>query len=194
MHEITRMIEQFKHLVGHDINISDESLNRIAACFVPEKVKRNTLLLTQSDVCKKFYYLHTGCIRTFYITKEGQEKTRKILFENSVFTALLSFITQQPHLEFMDVLEDSQLLSMSHKDFFDLIDEIPEWELFYRKLLEHTFVFQNKKIEDLVTLSAKERYDKLMRENPHYIQRLSNRVISTYLNISQETLSRLKSK
>ncbi len=188
------MIEQFKALIKNDVGGSEETLNKIAACMKPEKVKRNTILLAQGEVCRKFYYLHTGCIRTFYITQQGQEKTRKILFEDSPFTALMSFITQQPHLEFMDALEDSEMLSMSHTDFFRLLEEIPEWELFYRKLLEKTFVFQNKKIEELVTLSAKERYDKLLKENPQYIQRLSNRVISTYLDISQETLSRLKSK
>ncbi len=188
------MIEQFKSLIKDDVDISEENFDKIAACFKPEKAKRNTILLAQGEVCKKFYYLHSGCARTFYITREGQEKTRKIMFDNFLFTALVSFIAQEPHVEFIDVLEDSELLSMSHTDFVRLLDEIPEWGIFYRKLLEKTFIFQNKKIEDLVTLSAKERYDKLMKENPHYIQRLSNRVISTYLDISQETLSRLKSK
>ncbi|WP_240199575.1 cyclic nucleotide-binding domain-containing protein [Sphingobacterium siyangense] len=49
-------------------------------------------------------------------------------------------------------------------------------------------------MENRITLSAKQRYDKLMSEEPIYIQRLSNRILASYLDITQETLSRLKSK
>jgi CRP-like cAMP-binding protein len=75
-----------------------------------------------------------------------------------------------------------------------LVSAIPQWEKFYRTLLEMAYLFQNKKIENLVTLSAKQRYGNLMTETPIYIQRLSNKILASYLNITQETLSRLKSK
>jgi len=188
------MIEQFKTRIRNEIQISDENLNKIVACVRPETIKRNGFLLSQGQVCKKFYFLTTGCIRTYYIDKKGNEKTRLILFENSPFTVLTSFITQQPSMELCDALEDSEVLSMSHADFFRFVDEIPRWEHIYRKLLEITFIFQNQRIEDLVTLSAKERYNKLIKERPHYIQRLSNSMLASYLDMSQETLSRLKSK
>jgi hypothetical protein len=60
--------------------------------------------------------------------------------------------------------------------------------------MEMAYSFQNRKIESLVTLSAKERYDLLIKENPKAVQRLSNKIIASYLDIKQETLSRLKSK
>ncbi len=56
------------------------------------------------------------------------------------------------------------------------------------------YTFQNKKIESLVTLSAKQRYEQLMQENPAIIQTLSNKIVASYLDMAQETLSRLKSK
>jgi CRP-like cAMP-binding protein len=56
------------------------------------------------------------------------------------------------------------------------------------------YSFQNKKIEALVTLSAKERYEQLLEEHPALTQKLSNRVLASYLDMSQETLSRLKSR
>ena len=58
----------------------------------------------------------------------------------------------------------------------------------------HPSLYQNKKIEDLVTLSAGERYAILIKERPDYIQRLSNKILASYLDVTQETLSRLKSK
>jgi CRP-like cAMP-binding protein len=111
-----------------------------------------------------------------------------------VATSLSSFISRQPSFEFVDALENSELLYISHTNFDNLTKQFPEWEKFYLKLLEFGYLYQNKKIEELVTLSAGERFAILMKEQPSYIQRLSNKVLASYLDITQETLSRLKSK
>lgn len=188
------MTDIFRDFITKLAEVNKQDMNRIMSCITTHKVKRNTIILSQGEVCTNFYFLEKGCMRTYYITKEGQEKTRLVSFDNTPVTALTSFINQKPSVEYIDALEDSELLSISHDDFFILLNEIPSWALFYRKMLELAFTFQNNRIEDLVTLSAKDRYEKLLKEQPHYIQRLSNRVVATYLGISQETLSRLKSK
>ena len=71
-----------------------------------------------------------------------------------IATSLSSFISQQPSFEFVDTLENSELLYISHSDFYKLVYEIPERGKFYLKLLESAYRYQNKKIEELVTLSA----------------------------------------
>jgi TRAP-type mannitol/chloroaromatic compound transport system substrate-binding protein len=67
------------------------------------------------------------------------------------------------------------------------------WKNFYQKILEKAYSFQNRKIETLVTLTAKQRYEQLLTENPAFVQRLSNKVLASYLDMREETLSRLKS-
>lgn len=164
------MTDVFKDFIRELAEVNKQDMNRIMSCITTHKVKRNTIILYQGEVCNHFYFLDNGCMRTYYITKEGQEKTRLISFDNSPVTALTSFITQKPSVEYIDALEDSELLSISHDNFFILLNEIPSWALFYQKMLELAFAFQNNRIEDLVTLSAKERYEKLLKEQPHYIQ------------------------
>jgi CRP-like cAMP-binding protein len=187
-------MEVFKKIIKSVTLISDAKLDEIIVHFKPLTVKRNTLLLSAGEVCKKFYYMRSGCLRTYYVTDKGIEKTRLILLDHAPATALTSFISQEPSVEYIEALEDAELFVMTQADFFKLVNNMPEWALFYRYILERAFLFQNKKIEDLVTLSAKERYDKLLKETPHYINRLSNKILATYLDVSQETLSRLKSK
>jgi len=188
------MTGKLKYYLKANTNIDDKQIDRIISCFKLRTVKKNTILLSEGEICKEFYFVHSGCIRTYYITKQGHEKTRYVAFENSIATSISSFISQQRSFEFVDTLENSELYSISHKDFYQLISDIPQWEKFYITLLEMAYLFQNKKIEDLVTLSAKQRYDKLMAETPIYVQRLSNKILASYLDITQETLSRLKSK
>lgn len=188
------MKNKLKYYLRVNTKIGDNQIDKIIQCFTLKTVKKNTLLLSEGEICNELYFVHSGCIRTYYITKQGHEKTRYIAFDNSIATSVSSFITQKPSFEFVDTLENSELYTINHKHFYALMNEFPQWEHFYTRFLEMAYLFQNKKIENLVTLTAKQRYDNLMAESPTHIQRLSNKILASYLDITQETLSRIKSK
>ena len=189
-----RVTEKLRYYLRTNTGLDDKEIDKIVTCFKPKTVKRNTILLSEGEICKEFYFVHSGCIRTYYITKQGHEKTRYIAFEGAIATSISSFISQKPSFEFVDTLENSELYVISHRNFYQLVSNCPQWEKFYIVLLEMAYLYQNKKIETLVTLSARQRYDKIVAETPMYIQRLSNKILASYLDITQETLSRLKSK
>jgi|SRR5690606_28077104 len=187
------MTGKLKYFLRVNTNIADHQLDKIVSFFKPKAIKKNTILVSEGQVCKELYFVNSGCIRTYYINEKGQEKTRYVAFDGSVATSICSFISQKGSFEFVDALEDAELFVISHKDFYQLVADLPQWAQFYRSFLEMAYLYQNKKIENLVTLSAKQRYDQLMTEEPKYIQRLSNKILASYLDIAQETLSRLKS-
>lgn len=184
-------LKRVLHSLG---NFADEQMEEIVACFKPKTVKRNEILLAEGDICKSFYYVHNGCIRTYFINTEGHEKTRYVMPDYHIGTALASFISQKPSFEFIDALEDTEMLVITHYDFYRLNTEMVQWKDFYQKILEMAYSFQNKKIESRITLSAKQRYEQLLQENPLLVQRLSNKILASYIDVTQETLSRLKSK
>lgn len=174
--------------------MEDPDLNAVIDLFKPRTIKRNTLLLSEGDTCQELFFIYSGSIRTYYITAEGQEKTRYIALDGSVATALASFISRQPSYEFVETIEPCGLLAISYPDFFALMKKYPAWEIFYRMLLEQAYLHQHKRIGNLVTLTAAQRYNMLLAEHPDYVKRISNRILASYLGLSQETLSRLKSK
>jgi CRP-like cAMP-binding protein len=188
------MYHLLKRYLLHNSSIGEVDLEKIVPYFKPLKVKKNTILLPQGEVCNRLYFVNKGCIRTYYITGKGDEKSRFIAMEGMIATSLTSFISQQPSFEFVGSLDDSELLYISHGNFYQLLAEYPDWQKFYLTLLESAYLFQNKKIEQLVTLSAGERYAVLMKEHPDFIKRLSNKVLASLLDVTQETLSRLKSQ
>jgi len=171
-----------KRYIQTNIAIAPDQLEMIVKLFKPKSVKRNAVLLTAGDVCRDLYFVNKGCIRTY------------LAFDGIIGTALSSFITNNQSFEFVDALEDSELLCINRANFYKLVDDMPEWADFYRKLLEFAYSYQNKRIENLVTLTAKQRYDDIMKNHPEYFQRLPNHILASYLDMSQETLSRLKSK
>lgn len=188
------MIDQLKNLLKSIADFDDKELIKVCNCFKPKSIKKNTILLREGEVCREFYYVQKGSLRTYFITKQGHEKTRLVALDCSIGTALTSFISQRPSFEFVDVLEDTELLAISHKEFYQLNKELIHWKEFYQKMLEMAYSFQNKSFENLVTLTAKERFEQVLNHNPTLSQRLSNKVLASYLDITQETLSRLKSK
>jgi CRP-like cAMP-binding protein len=187
------LTDKLKAVLKTLIDFDEMQLDEIACCFKPKNVKRHSFLLHEGEVCKEFYYIHSGCIRTYFIDKNGHEKTRYIMPGCTIGTALTSFISQKPSIEFIEALDDTKLMAISHASFYRLNNEMPEWKSFYLKILEMAYSFQNKKLEALVTLSAKQRYQWILKENPALIQQVSNKVLASYLDIREETLSRLKS-
>jgi CRP-like cAMP-binding protein len=188
------MTDRLKIVLKIFADFDETELNTTAQCFKLRSVSKNSVLLKQGSICKEFYFVNSGCIRTCFTDKGGREKTRYIMLDNHVGTALTSFISQKPSLESIDALADTELLVISHSDFYDLNKKIGNWKIFYQRILEAAYSFQNRKIEQLVTLTAGQRYAIVLKENPALIQRVSNKVLASYLDIREETLSRLKSR
>lgn len=116
------------------------------------------------------------------------------MLDNHIGTALTSFISKNPSFEFIEALDNTELLAINYSDFYRFNKEMDSWKNFYQRILEMAYSFQNRKIEQLTTLTAKQRYDNVLKENTVLIQRISNRILASYLDIREETLSRLKSK
>lgn len=186
------MKNNLRDFISKSISITDTDLEKVLENFTFTKVKKGTLLLKEGEVEENFYYINCGCVRTYFMSQGGHLKTRHIAFENSLITSLSSFISAKPSYEYLEAIENSELLSIERARFFQLLHEVPSWKDFYIMLLEKGYRFQNEKIEGYVTLTAQERYNKLMIESPHFIKRLPNIIVASYLDISPETLSRIK--
>jgi CRP-like cAMP-binding protein len=187
------MDSTLKYNLQINSELDENQLETVLNEFKFKTVKRKTLLLSAGEICNKLYYIEKGSLRIYYLTKQGKEKTRSVAFEGSLVTSTSSFITQQPSFEFIESLEDSELWAIDNQAFFQFVSDMPKWDKFYRTLLEKAYIFQNKVLESLITLTAKQRFEQVQKENPMFIKRLQNRILASYLNISQETLSRLKS-
>ncbi|WP_149697164.1 Crp/Fnr family transcriptional regulator [Chitinophaga sp. CF418] len=188
------MHEQLANYIKEQIKVSEEELTTILSYFTPLKAKKNELLLTQGQTSQRSYFVGKGCLRIYFITEDGQDATRYFAFENMFATALMSFITAEPSEEFIQAVEATEMFYISHRDFYHLLDIIPQWEKFYRSYLEGAYVNNTRRLMSFITLEAVERYRQLLDQNPVIVKRLPNKMVASYLNISQETLSRLKSR
>ena len=175
-----------------NLDVTNEQWATIAGYFKPLTAKRNEILLEKGKVSQYMYFIAKGCLRILLIDDAGQEATRFLLFEGQIGTAFPSFILRQPSKASIQCIEPCELLIISYGDYQQLIEEMPGWETMTRLNLESAYIDAIERIESLITMDARERYDILLKQNPRIVQRLPNKFVADYLGISQETLSRLK--
>lgn len=175
-------------------DIDEDSFNYLAKHFTPKKYKKNEYLLKPGEICRFNYFVNSGCLRFYTTNEEGHELTRYFAFEGKFGTALTSFIEQKPSFEYIQCLEPSELLVISQKDFYHLVETVPQMNYLYRDILEMAYVTSQKRIYGLQGETALERLKWLMRYQPDIFQRISSKVIATYLGVTTYTLSRLKAR
>lgn len=169
-------------------------IDSIEGHFKPLEVKQNTVLLNAGETCREIYYVKSGALRTFFVDEDGTEKTSSVAIERYFGTAWMSFVRQIPSEELIEAVEDSELLAIGHKDFMQLVETDSFWKDIYIKALEMALLNHSRKVQAIMTLDAKARYQKLMNGNPILIQKLSNKTLASFLDMREETLSRIKSK
>jgi len=188
------MFTQLSKYITDRVSVNDEQLQVILSCFKPLMLKKNETINVLGRPAGRMYFVNKGCLRVYFIKADGGEVTRRFAFENTFSASLVSFISGEPLTEYTKAIESTELLYISRNDFYNLLEIIPAWEKFYRNFLEFAYVNNTKRLQSFATQDATERYKLLLNENPHYVQRLSNKMVANYLNISPEALSRLKSK
>lgn len=132
-------------------------------------------------------------MRGFYNLEE-KEVTHWFAFEDDFVTSFHSFITQQPAIENIQLLEGSILWSITKENLNKLLDQYHELERVLRIAYEKYYIRLEERFINAQFKSATERYQHLLLQSPHIIERVPLGFIASYLGISQETLSRVRSK
>lgn len=139
----------------------------------------------------KFVFLESGSARSFHYI-DAKEMTNWFVFNNMPLTSYFSFVTQSPSKETIQFLEDTTLYSINYNDLQLLYKEFHGIEKLGRKIAEFYFIWQEERTLSLQSLSAKERYEKLLIQEAHLLQKVSLGQIASYLGITQESLSRIR--
>lgn len=154
---------------------------------------KNELLHKEGEICNHLFLIEKGITRAFYY-KDGKDITAHFAVENGTTTAIDSFIQRKNSRYNIEVLENSEIISISHQDLHQLLQEKPHYEKYVRIFLEQIYIDLAERIEDLLFHSAKERYDKLVKNTPSLLQRVNLKHIASFIGITQETLSRIRAQ
>lgn len=150
-------------------------------------------LLRPGEIARRVYFLETGLVRG-YTLLHGREVSSWFMQTGDFVISILSFFTQQPSGEYLELLEAAVVHSVTYDELQQLYHDFPEFNYVGRKLVEKYYVLSEQRAQNLRSRTATERYELLLRDLPTVFQRVALQHIASHLGMAPETLSRLRNK
>ena len=175
------------------VPMNDTIFNFALNDFSVRKITKGDYFIKEGNTCHHIAYIRKGLLRTFYL-KDGNEINTCFCIENSITTAHESFITKKPSTEYIQALEDTIIITLSHDSLLKLYKLDNGWLELSRLLTEVECARLSERVKTLSFETAKEKYLHLLSNQPEIIQRVSIQHIASYIGVSRETLSRVRSK
>lgn len=173
--------------------VSPEMEVRIREEAFTESYKAGNILLHQGDICRKIRLVTKGLTRSYYLN-DGKEVTSRLMGEGFIVTSWISYYTQKPTTEIIEALEDTELICMSDQSIQKMYQDYPQSNIIGRRQVEYAFYLSEKRTQLLRGLTAVERFVTFSAENPSLLSRVPMKYIASYLGMTEETLSRVRSK
>lgn len=190
--ETASSLQAFKNYLFNKAKITDVQFDEMAEGLKERMIKKGAILLRQGDVCSEMYFVATGLLRTYTIDKDGKEHIQQFAPENWWIGDRNSFIFNEPSLFFMDAIEDSGVIAID-RDFTARTEKInPAFVQFNNKLLHNSIRYMQRRIDQLLSATALERYLDFIRLYPNLTLRVPQWMIASYLGITPESLSRVR--
>lgn len=158
-----------------------------------QHLKKGQFLVRSGEVCGQVSFVNKGLLRMFYLV-EGKEICTAFVAENNFISEYASFLTHTPSAQNIDALEDSQLINLSFDNMQELYQSHPVFEIFGRKIAERLYLLLSKHKTGLLAHTPEQRYQFIIEEQPHLIQRVPQYMIASFIGITPEHLSRLRNK
>ena len=173
--------------------LTDADKKAFSAKLESHSYEKGGLLEEAGQTSFYLHYIKSGAARSFYV-RENKDMTVSFSLDGEFVTAMHSFITRKPSYENIEVLEKSVVYRISYEDLQSLFVDNPRIERAYRMILEQYYIVLEEQSIFAKFKSARERYLELMEYRPKVIQKASVGHIASYLDMSIETLSRIRAK
>lgn len=176
------------------IPLSKQEIELVTAKFHPRLYRKKQYVLQEGDVCTQFNFVVRGCLRMYKIDEQGNVHTLQFASENNWINDLGSFHQIKPSALNIDALEDTVVLQISHADLISLYIAAPKFDRIFRVLIENGFIRLQDRLLQNISSTAEERYLSFLEVYPHLSNRLSQVQIASFIGITPEFLSKLRSK
>lgn len=188
MNQIKAYLEQIATISDTDWEFF---LSKLQRRIIPKK----NVFLKLNDIENHISFIESGVVRLF-IPKENPEKeiTFGFSFQNQFISAYDSFLTQKPSAYQLQALTETSILSITYADLQDVYQTTQIGNLIGRLTAERLFLLKSKREQNLLNLTAEERYLKLFKERPELLKVIPLKYISSYIGVTAQALSRIRKR
>lgn len=188
------MFELLKRNIERTIGepLSEADSIAFSKFLVERSVDKKTTLTTEGQVCTEVYFLLEGAAFSYISDSKGNKHVLQFALEGFWISDLYSFFSGRKSIYVVEILEPCKLLVLSKENFEIACKTIPVFNCFFRILIQNAYIAQQYRIAKSNSEEAEMRYEEFSRQFPHFIQRIPQYLIASYLGIKPQSLSRIR--
>ena len=182
------LLDYFKN----SISISPEIENKLNEIIKERNLVKGEKILTDNSLKKEHIFVVSGCLRSFYKTEDGKEHTIQFAIKNWWISDYITLYTYNKSIVSIESLTHSKVLIIDNSKVENFYKEFPQFEIIQRKNFEKRVATLQKRILNLLTLSAAEKYNQFIKDYTDFEKIIPNYQIASFLGITPQSLSRIR--
>ena len=180
-----------RELARNYSTMTHEELDILESILVPMKFAKGEMILNEGEVCENIYYIERGLIRQFYF-KNGKQITEHLGEDQTIFMCIESLFREEPTKLQVEAIEPSIVYALPKQRLEQVALHNVNIQILYRKILEESLIISQVHADLVRFETAQDRYKKMCKLNPQVILRAPLVYIASYLQMTPETLSRVR--
>ena len=183
--EIARELARKYSTMTHD------ELDVLESVLVPIKFAKGEMILSEGEICENIYYIEHGLIRQFYF-KNGKQITEHLGEDHTIFMCIESLFREEPTKLQVEALEPTLVYALPKQRLEQVALHNVNIQILYRKILEESLIISQIHADLVRFETAQDRYKRMCKLSPQVILRAPLVYIASYLQMTPETLSRVR--
>jgi len=172
--------------------VSFKTAEEIGSIFSQKLIVKNEFFLREDGLCNDYFFLEKGFMRAFAHDTDGNDVTTNFYSDRQVVFEVSSFFNRTRSKENIQAIEDCSGWYITYEQLNHLFHSLPEFREFGRSILVKGFTGLKTRMLAMITETAEQRYDTLLKANPEIFQHAALKHIASYLGITDTSLSRIR--
>ena len=186
------MHEHLINLISKKISLTDTDTALCQQYFEAVLFPKNRIIEEEGKIPRYLYFVVSGFMRLFHYNENGDEITTHINCPPGFITSYFNFINQAKSAENLECITECELLRITKKDLDLLTQSSTAFKDFSIMVFQQSLAYNENRSKELATLTAEQRYKKLIADFPAILHNVPVQYIASFLGMKPESLSRIR--
>lgn len=188
------MSEKLYNHLKKFVEIDSNDFPEIISYFKFESIDKKEVIMHAGKKCNSNYFVLTGCLHMYFVNDKGTEQTIQFGIENWWITDSLAFHHQNITEFYIRAVENSEILTLDFSKQHELFEKFPEIENYFRHVYQIAYGASIMRMKYIFDYSKEEIFYRFREQFPDFVNRVPQYLIASYLGLTPEYLSQIRSK
>lgn len=186
------MYEYLLNIISQNSSLTEADIDLCKTYFEPVLFPKNRVIEEAGAVPRHLYFVVKGFMRLFHYNENGHEVTTHINCPPGFLTSYFHFSNQTKADENVECITECELLRITKANLDRLISQSTVFKDFSIVVFQQSLAYNEARSKELATLTAEQRYKRLIENYPGIIHHVPVQYIASFLGMKPESLSRIR--